>query len=149
MSRRLSARETALSLMAVALSLVALTVTAHGQSQPQTVPPGGLLFALQSAPQPTASASVSRIGNPGQRNQYYWVVSNSLIGQSSPAGPFTLNQGPSQYGRNRRNLGAILGHRRQRHGGMFRHGGYCNRTRRRPDSRRSRSLADGSLSFQL
>ena len=79
--------------------LVAVGACAYSQSQPMAVPAGGIVFPLSDPPQPVPSASVARIsGTAGARTKYYWVVSNTLMGQSVPAGPYTLQGAPTVYG---------------------------------------------------
>jgi hypothetical protein len=83
----------------LALFLVAVVTCAHGQSQPWQAPAGGVQFPLSNPPQPVPSASVARIsGSSGTRTMYYWVVSNSLMGQSNPSGPYVLQGAPTAYG---------------------------------------------------
>jgi hypothetical protein len=54
-----------------------------------------LVFPLIDAPQSVPSASVSVNGNPGPATYFYWIVSQSLAGASSPAGPFMLSGAPN------------------------------------------------------
>jgi hypothetical protein len=83
--------------LVIALTVGLLAVCAYGQAQPSApyVGPNGILFPLTNPPQPVASATVVRTaGNPSMVTLNYWIVANSLIGQSSIAGPFPLPQAP-------------------------------------------------------
>jgi hypothetical protein len=44
---------------------------------------------------PATQASVALVGNPGPQKIYYWMVSNFLLGSSSPVGPFLAANGPN------------------------------------------------------
>jgi hypothetical protein len=50
---------------------------------------------LLDAPQKVQNASVFVSGNPGPATYYYWIVTNGLIGASSPAGPFQIGNAPN------------------------------------------------------
>jgi hypothetical protein len=50
---------------------------------------------LLDAPQKVQNASVFVSGNPGPATYYYWIVTNGLIGASSPAGPFQIVNAPN------------------------------------------------------
>jgi hypothetical protein len=52
-------------------------------------------LTLLNAPQPVASASVSVSGNPGPATYFYWIVTNTGVGASSPAGPFVATNAPN------------------------------------------------------
>jgi len=44
---------------------------------------------------PATQASVSLSGNPGPQTIYYWMVSNFVLGSSSPVGPFVIQDAAS------------------------------------------------------
>ncbi|HZU30680.1 MAG TPA: hypothetical protein VFB79_06165 [Candidatus Angelobacter sp.] len=83
--------------------ILVLTLCISGVAFSQSSPgPGAqdysarrITFALEDPPQQVQNAGVSRIGNPGPATYYYWIVSNSAAGASSPAGPFLGSQGPN------------------------------------------------------
>jgi hypothetical protein len=50
---------------------------------------------LLNAPQPVTNASVSVSGNPGPATYYYWIVTQTSVGASSPAGPFQVINAPN------------------------------------------------------
>jgi hypothetical protein len=50
---------------------------------------------LSNAPQPVTNASVSVSGNPGPATYFYWIVTQTSIGASSPAGPFQVINAPN------------------------------------------------------
>lgn len=52
-------------------------------------------FTLLNPPQPVSFASVSVSGNPGPATYYYWIVTQTSVGASSPAGPFAISSGPN------------------------------------------------------
>jgi hypothetical protein len=68
----------------------ALLIAQQGSNAQTPITTNQLTLSLADAPQPIASANVSLVGNPGHRTMYYWVVTEGVIGQSSPAGPFIL-----------------------------------------------------------
>ena len=62
---------------------------------PQPANSSAVTLPLVNPPSAPTSGSVSRTGNPGNATYYYWVVSEFLAGNSSPAGPFIAAQAPS------------------------------------------------------
>ncbi len=52
-------------------------------------------FQVLNPPQPVQTASVFVSGNPGPATYYYWIVTNTVLGASSPAGPFQLSNAPN------------------------------------------------------
>lgn len=54
-----------------------------------------LQLTLINAPQPVQSASVGVSGNPGPATYFYWIVTNTAVGASSPAGPFIVVNAPN------------------------------------------------------
>jgi hypothetical protein len=50
---------------------------------------------LSNAPQPVTNASVSVSGNPGPATYYYWIIAQTSVGASSPAGPFAAINAPN------------------------------------------------------
>jgi hypothetical protein len=90
----------ALCVLAFVFVLVALPVVLFGQQAPGAQTPittNQLTLTLADAPQPVASANVSQVGNPGHRTMYYWVVTEGVIGQSSPAGPYVLGNAADTF----------------------------------------------------
>lgn len=79
---------------------ILLSIAAIGQSGPlPAITPQGILFPLANPPQTVTSATVTRTaGFAGSRTMYYWIVTNSLMGQSLPGGPFVLTHAPNVYG---------------------------------------------------
>lgn len=57
-----------------------------------------LQLPLADPPQKVPSATVSVSGNPGPATYFYWIVTNSLVGASSPAGPFAIATAPNTLG---------------------------------------------------
>jgi hypothetical protein len=83
----------------IAILLLTLPCFAQNPAGPQPpVSTPSLTLTLADPPQPVGAASVTLLGNPGHGTQYYWIVTNSLIGSSTPAGPFVLKQAPDTYG---------------------------------------------------
>lgn len=82
----------------VAVGLL-LRFPACGQQGPglPAVTPSGINFPVENPPEPVASATVTKVGNPGARTMYYWIVSEGTLGQSAPAGPFELDFAPNNY----------------------------------------------------
>lgn len=79
----------------VLLAVLGMPAVAHAQVLP-SITPSGISFPLENPPQPVSSATVARTaGNPGARTLSYWIVTNTLIGQSSAAGPFWLTYAPN------------------------------------------------------
>lgn len=54
-------------------------------------------WSLQNPPLPVPSASITLVGNPGPATYNFWIVANYTIGNSQPAGPFTLSSGPNSF----------------------------------------------------
>jgi hypothetical protein len=52
-------------------------------------------LTLSNAPQPVPNASVFVSGNPGPATYYYWIVTQTSVGASSPAGPFQVINAPN------------------------------------------------------
>jgi hypothetical protein len=52
-------------------------------------------FTLLNPPVSVNSASVSVSGNPGPATYFYWIVTNTTLGASSPVGPFAANNAPN------------------------------------------------------
>ncbi|HEY4678811.1 MAG TPA: hypothetical protein VIJ01_16715 [Candidatus Angelobacter sp.] len=52
-------------------------------------------LTLSNAPQPVTNASVFVSGNPGPATYYYWIVTQTSLGASSPAGPFQAGNAPN------------------------------------------------------
>jgi hypothetical protein len=52
-------------------------------------------LTLSNAPQPVPNASVFVSGNPGPATYYYWIVTQTSVGASSPAGPFQVVNAPN------------------------------------------------------
>src|ERR1700736_4760262 len=52
-------------------------------------------LTLLNPPQQVPNASISVSGGPGSATYYYWIVATTLIGNSSPAGPFPAYNAPS------------------------------------------------------
>lgn len=73
----------------------ASTAAAIANQAPIATP--ALTLQLSDAPQPVNSATIQTTGNPGMRTMYYWIVSEGVIGQSTPAGPFQFNFAPNLY----------------------------------------------------
>ena len=82
--------------------LLPLTIL-NGQARAQNIstiqptPITAVGIPLTGAPQGPTSASVSLIGanGPTSNTIYYWIVSDFLIGNSNPAGPFYAYQAPA------------------------------------------------------
>lgn len=51
--------------------------------------------ALLNPPVKVSNASVGVSGNPGPATYFYWIVTNTAVGASSPAGPFTATSAPN------------------------------------------------------
>ncbi|MFL6311648.1 MAG: hypothetical protein ACJ71W_06040 [Terriglobales bacterium] len=70
-----------------------------GFAQKSSTPPdftlGQLNVTLQNPPRQVNFGSAVNSGNPGPASYYYWVVSNYAIGNSTPAGPFIVTNGPN------------------------------------------------------
>jgi hypothetical protein len=77
--------------------LFALLTPAVAQGTQPVLTPEGLLFRLQNPTGVVSSASITRLGNPGKSTVYYWIVTNSLVGQGAAAGPFTLSNAPAVF----------------------------------------------------
>jgi hypothetical protein len=54
-----------------------------------------LQIPLLDVPQKVPNASVFVSGNPGPATYFYWIVTNTIVGASSPAGPFQLSNAPN------------------------------------------------------
>jgi hypothetical protein len=46
-------------------------------------------------PTPATNAAIQITGNPGGADIFYWVVANYSVGSATPAGPFTITNGPN------------------------------------------------------
>src|SRR5690348_5806594 len=82
------------------LFLIALIFSslAFGQGSTQTATDyvaKRVQFTLLNPPQPVSFASVSVSGNPGPATYYYWIVTQTSLGASSPAGPFPAWNAPN------------------------------------------------------
>ncbi len=89
-----TARSLIIVLIAAALGTAAAAQTSSGGSPvPGTF--SQLTIPLSQPPQPVPSGSAQVVGNPGPQTFYYWVVSDYLIGNSSPAGPFLVPNAPN------------------------------------------------------
>jgi hypothetical protein len=60
-----------------------------------TPPVQSVGWSLLNPPIGVSNVSVQLVGNPGPQTYYFWIVSNFTIGNSNPAGPFVLTQGPN------------------------------------------------------
>jgi hypothetical protein len=57
-----------------------------------------LTLNLSDPPRLVSTASAQRTtGNPGLRSLYYWIVTNTVAGSSTPAGPFTVQSAPDAF----------------------------------------------------
>ena len=76
-----------------------LAVGALAAAQQPVGPPVNtpqLILPLYSANiTPATQANVVLVGNPGPQTIYYWMVSNSTVGPSSPVGPFAVTNAPN------------------------------------------------------
>lgn len=80
------------------LLTVILSGTLFGQGSSQTATDyiaKRVQFTLLNPPEPVSFASASVSGNPGPATYYYWIVTQTALGASSPAGPFTVWYGPN------------------------------------------------------
>lgn len=71
---------------------------AAGWAAAQTLPPittPQLTIPLSTPPRQVPSATVRVVGSSGNSTYYYWVVSDYLIGDSTPAGPFPALSAPN------------------------------------------------------
>jgi hypothetical protein len=84
----------------LSLLLASLPCLAQKDGNEHDVITPSLTLSLANMPQPVSSATVTPKGNPGARTFYYWIVTNTLIGQSAPAGPFELDRAPDNYAYN-------------------------------------------------
>lgn len=83
------------SLLVLALAPL-LAVAAASQSAPSSpITTQQLTIPLAAAPRPVPGATVRVVGNSGNSTYYYWVVSDFLIGDSQPAGPFAAQTAPN------------------------------------------------------
>lgn len=91
-----------LKVLSIALLFPALLVGQQAtlnSAQPNQAPISATAITLLPTVQPPVpSGSVARLGNPGQRTFYYWVVASGSFLSSAPAGPFELDQAPNLYG---------------------------------------------------
>ena len=78
-----------------AILLASLPALAQQNPQPVNGQFYSVGWSLQNPPLPVPSASVTLVGNPGNATYNFWVVANFAIGNSQPAGPFTLSPGPN------------------------------------------------------
>ena len=85
-------------LMGVAAYDCNLLDAAYSQQTAPAITANGIDFPLQNPPGAVSSASITRIGNPGLRTLYYWIVVNSTFGQGKLAGPFVLSQAGNSFG---------------------------------------------------
>lgn len=88
-------------LFKLALATALVTLPAYGQ---QATAPDynarNITLQLANPPQPTSSATVALAAgtNPGPAMYCYWIMTATAIGNSSPAGPFCITNGPNQIG---------------------------------------------------
>ena len=78
-------------LLAVFLALATSVVAQGPQRQAPPITTSQVILPVYSANlTPATQANTSLVGNPGPQTIYYWMVSNFLLGASSPVGPFTV-----------------------------------------------------------
>ena len=76
--------------------LIVATTLVVGQQQAPPIETSQLSLPIYSVNiAPATQANTSIVGNPGTTTIYYWMVSNFLLGQSSPQGPFIVNTAPT------------------------------------------------------
>jgi hypothetical protein len=98
--RRLPASFSAMSARVSLCLLLALSTLCAAQQQGQPIVASSVLFPqIVPAFDPITSATVSLVGNPGPARYCYWMVTNYLVGNTSPVkvrpcitnGPITLS----------------------------------------------------------
>lgn len=82
------------------LITVLATALAIAQGPPPSPPTqvvSNRIWVLPGVPTPqqVSSARVSLSGNPGPATFFYWIVSNYPVGNSTPAGPFSITNAPN------------------------------------------------------
>src|SRR6266849_6169029 len=79
-----------LLMLILAITLSALPGMAQNPTQPQPQTATTLAFPLINPPTPPPTLNIAISGAPGPSSstQFYWLVSNFAIGNSSPSGPF-------------------------------------------------------------
>jgi hypothetical protein len=87
-------------LLHLLLLLAALPIAGFAQQDldaPQDYIANTVTFPLQGAPQQVnvGQVSVQLLDNPGPASYCYWIVSNFTIGNSTPAGPVCVSNGPN------------------------------------------------------
>lgn len=82
-----------LILVAAALLLAAAPAAAQSGAVPGVF--SKITLPLAQPPQMVPSGAAVVVGNPGPQTYYYWVVSDYVIGNSSPAGPFSVANAPN------------------------------------------------------
>ena len=78
---------------------IAIAPQARAQLTTPILSPSGLTLPVLNVPTPVPGANVAALGgNPGQRQLYFWIVTQNLLGASNPAGPFLLTNAPNVLG---------------------------------------------------
>lgn len=76
--------------------LLAASTILGAQTGPPPITTSQVILPVYSSNlTPATQASTALAGNPGNQTVYYWMVSNSLLGSSSPVGPFVVTNAPN------------------------------------------------------